>query len=286
MSNSDRGPKGRTWIIVWGLVALAFITGILLWAIPTHLSYSDQATRSAEHHSRYADSQVRRSCVNLTPAAFEQCIEETRGPAEERQRAERDLEAQRKMALWTAIMGAMAVIGVGLSGFGVYLIWRTWDATREAAENSRKTFRAYVAVERPRLAIGKSAKSGGFLTDEGELTFELDVANMGKTVAYAELIYFWVDERIPDVTGDDAFNVQRLDQVIGDGTTATLPFKLVEVPNRAFIGGYATYESGLDESHVSYFLFEVTKVPPGEFFSVTNYRMEPVTFPDDWPDNT
>jgi hypothetical protein len=38
------------------------------------------------------------------------------------------------MALWTAIMGAMAVVGVSLSDVGIYLIWQTWGATRHAAK--------------------------------------------------------------------------------------------------------------------------------------------------------
>lgn len=66
-----------------------------------------------------------------------------------------DLKAQREMATWTRRMGQAAILGVMLSVVGIWLIWRTWDATREAAENSRKTLAAYIAKERAILKIGQ-----------------------------------------------------------------------------------------------------------------------------------
>jgi len=44
-------------------------------------------------------------------------------------------------------MGAMAVLGVALSGVGVYLIWRTWEATLVAARSSQRTLEAFKVAE-------------------------------------------------------------------------------------------------------------------------------------------
>lgn len=156
MSDGDRGKRSKTELAIFAGLAAAFIALILFGAVPQHLSYGDQAARNAENHERWANDQIGRNCVAIERPAFADCVEDARATSEERQREERDLEAQRKMALWTAIMGAMAVIGVGLSGFGVYLIWRTWDATREAADNSRKTLDRYIYRERAMLRLGNA----------------------------------------------------------------------------------------------------------------------------------
>ena len=140
MSDGDRGRASRYGVVIWTAVSLIFIGGILGWAIPRHLSYGNEAAYNTEYHDRNAHDQIWGSCVNLPRAALDGCVEKAHATSEKRQREERDLEAQRKMSLWTAIMGAMAVIGVGLSGLGIYLILRTWQATRIAADAAENTF--------------------------------------------------------------------------------------------------------------------------------------------------
>ena len=155
MSDSDRGGNAKTglkrWLVPAGLFAAALVGygGIQTW------HYHDNASRSAATHARNADYHVAAKCAVFDAAPS--CKREINNAAREHQRSEYDLYSQQTMALWTGIMGAMAVMGVSLSGVGVYLIWRTWDATREAAENSRKTLRAYIAKERAILRI-RSAK--------------------------------------------------------------------------------------------------------------------------------
>lgn len=71
--------------------------------------------------------------------------------------ASEDLIAQRVMAWWTRIMGFAAAIGIFLGSVSIWLIWRTWDETRRAAnagfaaneiarESARRQSRAYLNV--------------------------------------------------------------------------------------------------------------------------------------------
>lgn len=108
--------------------------------------YSRIATERVEAIAASAASEAKVRCPRLTvdPA----CLATIKREARAEQREEYDLYSQRVMALWSAVMGLMAIVGACLSGIGVYLVWRTWDATREAAESSRKTLRSYIARER------------------------------------------------------------------------------------------------------------------------------------------
>ena len=135
----------KRWLIPAALFALALVSygGVQNW-----IYYSD-ASRHAAAYSRDANNQIAAECS--VPETALSCERQIDNAAREDQRDEYDLYSQKAMALWTGIMGAMAVVGIALSGVGVYLIWRTWDATREAADNSRKTLRSFIAKERALL---------------------------------------------------------------------------------------------------------------------------------------
>lgn len=124
--------------------------------------YFDIAGSHAIASRQNALVKIRASCaVEKSP---DMCRTAALAAARAEQREEYDLYSQRTMALWTAIMAFVAIIGAALSAIGIYLVWRTWDATREAAESSRKTLRSYIARERGVLLI-----KGGFHVElEGE----------------------------------------------------------------------------------------------------------------------
>lgn len=79
-------------------------------------------------------------------------------------------------------MGMAAMIGMCVGIFGLGLIYRTWDATREAAENSRKTLERYIYRERAilRLPSAKFSYVDGLPVSEGFVAY---VLNHGASVA-------------------------------------------------------------------------------------------------------
>lgn len=66
------------------------------------------------------------------------------------EREERDLVAQRQSALWAFVMAGAAVLGMGLSAVGVFLVWTTFNAAREGNTISERIgeaqTRAYLTV--------------------------------------------------------------------------------------------------------------------------------------------
>lgn len=90
-----------------------------------------------------------------------------------------DLRAQREMAVWTKRMGQAAIIGVVLSIVGIWLIWRTWDATRQAAEVGRDANAIALNQMRSQLVC-----DGGEFQIEGDSAFfRFMVRNTGRIVA-------------------------------------------------------------------------------------------------------
>lgn len=93
-----------------------------------------------------------------------------------------DLVAQRSSALWAKIMGIAALIGMGLSGVGVILVWITFRETRKANDIAGdigfKQLRAYVTVEN---AIQSDVSFTG--DNNGFLPVCLTLHNSGSTPA-------------------------------------------------------------------------------------------------------
>lgn len=142
-------------------VALVFASLVTFGGIQQKI-YFDIASSHAIASRQNALVEIRASCA--AQPSPDMCRTAALAAARAEQRDEYDLYSQRTMALWTAIMGIMAITGAALSAIGIYLVWRTWDATREAAESSRKTLRSYIARERGVLLI-----RGGFHVElEGE----------------------------------------------------------------------------------------------------------------------
>ncbi|ESZ88344.1 MAG: hypothetical protein Q27BB25_04535 [Blastomonas sp. CACIA14H2] len=142
-------------------VALVFASLVTFGGIQQKI-YFDLASSHAIASKQNALAEIRASCA-VQPSP-DRCRTGALRAARTEQREEYDLYSQRTMALWTAIMGIMAITGAALSAIGIYLVWRTWDATREAAESSRKTLRSYIARERGVLLI----KGGFHMELEGE----------------------------------------------------------------------------------------------------------------------
>jgi hypothetical protein len=267
MSDSNRGKRTKTELAVFAGIAVTFITSLLFWAIPEHLAYSNQAAFNTEYHQRWADNRKRRDCVRAPAIGSRRCVEEAQATSEERQRAERDIEAQRKMALWTAIMGAMAVIGVGLSGFGVYLIWRTWDATREAADNSRLTLRSFIAKERAHLRIRKAVYS--FEGDEDRIGvnnqgFRLALDNKGES-ACTVLEIGWQYSPMRHWLPKMEQTLFKPVLIPAQSEELSPHLGISEIPNSpCWLMGRATYQTLENETFTSYFSLKIElHIDPG-----------------------
>lgn len=132
MSGSDRGDNTKAGLI-WGIIAAAlFAVAFIGWGLWKTAEYEREASNQAREYTAYTDEKIRKACLGLPPVNQKDCVAEARHEQRAYERDENDLVAQRKSALWAYIMGAAAVIGMGLSVIGVILVWTTFDATRKA----------------------------------------------------------------------------------------------------------------------------------------------------------
>ncbi len=189
MSDSDwrQFIKDRGGLIVAGLFALVAIIIIIQLARVWEWEIDYDASRNAANYATDAKNDISAKCLGLTAQARDDCEDKINDAARSNQRDEYDLAAQQTMALWTAIMGGMSVLGVGLSGLGIYLIWQTWIDTRKSAESSQDTLKAFMTKERARVFHKEMTFAMSALPpDEGrwEAHLSFGIENIGDTSAH------------------------------------------------------------------------------------------------------
>lgn len=145
MSDSDWSERTKVELRHWIPVAVVLVTAFVLLGLVQHGLYYNEATKQAENYARQANDEIVSECT--IPATKERCSYEIKERYRENHRKEYDLYSQKAMALWTGVMGVMAMFGIGLSGLGVFLIWQTWGATQIAADNSQKTLESFKIAE-------------------------------------------------------------------------------------------------------------------------------------------
>lgn len=130
MSDSDWSDNSQSYLRHWLFRALVAATAVIaVIGIQNWADYRNASSRAA-NDARNTENQIAAECV--AGRAYAECSREIEQASRAEQRDEYDLYSQKTMALWTSVMGSMAVLGVALSGIGVYLIWGTWRQTAEA----------------------------------------------------------------------------------------------------------------------------------------------------------
>ena len=191
MSENDWRRKYTIGLITAGVLA-AFVSG-WLWTSTDSLQarIEHHTAEQIAHYTQTANVAVERKCAYISETERLECVEEERQTAHETERNERDLEAQRIMALWTRTMGIAAVIGMGVGMFGLGLIFTTFRETRRAADAAygavAETRRLGEAQTRAYLSAVKADFShdpqprGKYMIPKLDLVIHL--ANSGQTPA-------------------------------------------------------------------------------------------------------
>lgn len=187
----------------------------------------------------------------------EDCAAALQSALRSEEREIHDLAAQQVMALWTAIMGGMAVVGVALSGLGVYLVWTTFKATQRASESSMKTYEAYIAVERPRLHVSVEMM---FEEEEG-IYCQMAAQNYGRIDCIVYVFGTDWREKTADVTGDGIVLAQPKSILIKPGGKETLGMTHAGDVANKFLYVIVKYKSALSNDHRTYAAFEIWEEP-------------------------
>lgn len=151
MPRGDRSGFDKTELRNWLFGAICAALAVITVVGIQHWVYYDNAATRAANDARQTEKQIATECAFTDSRS--KCAREIEQASRAEQRDEYDLYSQQAMALWTSVMGAMGVLGVALSGVGVYLLWQTWsearytsDAQREANEISKKQARADLSI--------------------------------------------------------------------------------------------------------------------------------------------
>lgn len=169
--------------------------------------YYQQAADQTAKHKRWAKNEMRSGCPSFANLSEAQCTYQATQAAQESERAEYDLYAQRTSALWAAVMAFAALLGIGLSGVGVYLVWTTFQETKRGADLAKSSLDyTKMITQRQVEAIvyfagaeyqDKPEEDVFDLSSFGIVTFSLQ--NFGKTIAYN--VEATIDILAPDFDG-------------------------------------------------------------------------------------
>jgi hypothetical protein len=202
MHDGNRGDHTKTGLIAGIIVAALIAVAFISWGLWKAAEYEREASDQAREYAAYTDEKIRKACLSLPPVYQKDCATEARHEQRGNERNEHDLVAQRKSALWAYIMGAAAVIGMGLSVIGVFLVWTTFDATRKANAIANDALDGQL---RPWISIGIDYY--GLTFKEGVLSanLKLYVKNRGTSpalyVTYTAAVY------IEKMHGERVFNL-------------------------------------------------------------------------------
>ena len=171
-------------------MASAVCVAVILYGRGKQIEYNREANQRHREYSRNTEYPARNSCLILPFQHQADCIAEARHKARENERQEQDLVAQRVTAVWTFIMGSAAVIGMGLSAVGVFLVWTTFHATKEGNRDSKQAAADALAHAKEDTTIDQRAWMQAEITARAQIIggnlyviFSFYGSNVGKTPA-------------------------------------------------------------------------------------------------------
>lgn len=140
MHDGNRGDHTKAGLIAGLIVALLFCVVWIGYGLSESAKYERHAYNQNREYAEYTGDKVAQTCVGISAVEKVKCLDEAFEKQREHEANQQDLVAQRQSALWAFIMGAAAVIGMGLSVIGVVLVWTTFEATRKANKIAMDTF--------------------------------------------------------------------------------------------------------------------------------------------------
>jgi hypothetical protein len=185
MSDGHGSKRSSDGLISASIVAVALlaVAGLsIFWGYSKQVEYYRNADQNSSEYTRNTYAPEADRCIILPRESQSDCIAEASNKERTYRRDEQDLAAQKTSAVWAYLMGSAALIGMILSAFGVFLVWRTFSATRESnlitREIGEAQVRAYIRVSIQ--GIG----DGAVIQNETCPAFELKMDNVGQTPAY------------------------------------------------------------------------------------------------------
>jgi hypothetical protein len=178
MSDGHGSKRSSDGLISASIVAVALlaVAGLsIFWGYSKQVEYYRNADQNSSEYTRNTYAPEADRCIILPRESQSDCIAEASNKERTYRRDEQDLAAQKTSAVWAYLMGSAALIGMILSAFGVFLVWRTFSATREgnliARDIGEKQVRAYLDIKDVSFSVNPGTFSPGievFVTNSGQ----------------------------------------------------------------------------------------------------------------------
>ncbi|MCA0433043.1 MAG: hypothetical protein LCH46_07235 [Proteobacteria bacterium] len=110
----------------------------IYWGYNNNQYDRDEAIRQTKGYISHVLDPGRRVCLDKAPDVQAECFINLSRTTREAARQEQDLVAQRVTAIWTFIIGAATILSLLSSAFGVFLVWKTFSASKEANQIARQ----------------------------------------------------------------------------------------------------------------------------------------------------
>lgn len=190
----NSNPARRTLTTIFAICFGLFSTALLVWGIfATGVSIGEVNASNQSHKIHYnadAADLIERVCLSGNETHLTDCISEAVNSANENVRAENDLVAQTRMALWALWMLVATVAMSVITAIGVYFVWLTLKATQEMARDTatigHAQTRAYVELKDVIVSPRR---------DSNCLEVKFEAHNIGPTPLsefnYVFLIFMW-----------------------------------------------------------------------------------------------
>ncbi|WP_226698714.1 hypothetical protein [Qipengyuania gaetbuli] len=253
MSNGDSGKRSEAWLVV-ALASATIIGGFIYWDAASRQTASEiEAEVRSVGYANTAREELTSTCI-ANELSAEECSEKAEETYRPKQRDELDLSAQQTMAAWTRAMGLAALVGMGVGIFGLGLIWRTWDATRQAASNSRETLNAYIAKER-----GYVEATGAEYIDVSPEPLRPGVIINLRNVGLSPLEIFAINYKlVPQGTWDpDGMSTLARRKLIPAGEDREIGALIFTEFSEGWLNGSVEYTTLKNQKFKAYFCFNV-----------------------------
>lgn len=260
MSDSGGIKRDTSNLVKWALAALSaiIVISVIGYGLIQQSAYSQSAANRSADYSENAAAQINQACAGVAklekPICIEKAATEYRLQARDKQREYDDLAAQQTSALWTSIMGIAALIGMGLSAVGVFLVYTTFRETRNQSQAVREQVDMARAQSNPNVEIGVSLTISAEIESSAEVThtrpqyLHISAVNSGYT---------------------EAVNVRfkKVEISTGDGTIIALSLKVPHTHDAVASIGHNNASRGFPHTHDN-FVFDISKLKSGGFTGV------------------
>ncbi len=274
MSKGDRNAKPIPSIAIAVLLLTLFVLGTLaIWLSGEHGPKTVSNSYEASKYTENAQNRVNATCLGLEGASMAECVIKIEQSERENHNTQKDIRAQRYMAVWGFVMAYAAIGTLGVATVGLVWIKATLDETREAVRAADDAVTVTREIGEAQTRAYLAVKSIRWLCKPGEADFiraECVIENFGQTPAFKCWVEFQVTAVISPV-GKISFEtaVSALQPVPKmPGGSNSVHVKGDEIPIRAecktqlgildlikgrsaviFLRGWATYEDIFGREH-------------------------------------